>query len=217
MLPLKGIFSQGVLLHLDSGIHNRLFKLARVDNNRFHVMVCRGIVGTSLPKQFLVGTPRTPFPRIHPRQFPSTNPSPAHPATSHATSQALFPTTLAHQNFQALFPSGGRLHFFKRCFFFWPMQLPPFYVFRRHMSSEFGRRSMNKEDALRRLPSVCTIAITIATDFMQAMHVHKWTSVGTCDLTCRLSCQRRRLLLKGSTARSLGFPWAPTVPHPGPT
>ena len=27
---------------------------------------------------------------------------------------------------------------------------------------------MNKEDALRRLPSVCTTAVTIATDFMQA-------------------------------------------------
>ena len=29
------------------------------------------------------------------------------------------------------------------------------FVFRRNMSSEFVRRSMNKEDALRCLPSVC--------------------------------------------------------------
>ena len=38
---------------------------------------------------------------------------------------------------------------------------------------------MNKEDALRQLPSVCTTAETIAIDFMQVMHVHKWMSVET--------------------------------------
>ena len=32
---------------------------------------------------------------------------------------------------------------------------------------------MNKEDALRRLPSVCTTTETIATHFMQVMHVHR--------------------------------------------
>ena len=51
---------------------------------------------------------------------------------------------------------------------------------------------MNKEDALRHLPSICTTVVTIATDFMQVMHVHGWTSVETGDLTCRLSCQCRR-------------------------
>ena len=55
------------------------------DNNRFHVMVCHVLL--TFPKQFLVGTPRTPFPCMDPRHFPSTNPSRAHPATSHATSQ----------------------------------------------------------------------------------------------------------------------------------
>ena len=84
----------GILLHLCFGVHGRLFWLAHGDNNRFHMMVCRGIVGTTLPQDFLVGTPRTLFPCIDPRQFPSTNPSPAHPATSHAISQALFPSTL---------------------------------------------------------------------------------------------------------------------------
>ena len=37
---------------------------------------------------------------------------------------------------------------------------------------------MNKEDALKQLPSVCTTAETIATNFMQVMHVHRWMSMG---------------------------------------
>ena len=62
------------------------------------MMVCHGIVGTTFPRHFLVGTPRTLFPCINPRQFPSTNPSLAQPATWHATSQALFPSTPASKS-----------------------------------------------------------------------------------------------------------------------
>ena len=47
-----------------------------------------------------------------------------------------------------------------------------FFVFQRHMSSEFIGRAMNKEDALGHLPNVCTTAVTIATNFIQLMHVH---------------------------------------------
>ena len=110
MLPLKCIWP-GVLLQLCSAIHNRLFKLAHGDNNRFQVMVFRGIVGTIFSKQFLGGTPRTLC--IDPRQFPSTNPSPAHLPTSHATSQALFSTTPTRQNFLALFPTSTPTPFSK--------------------------------------------------------------------------------------------------------
>ena len=60
------------------------------------------------------------------------------------------------------------------------------------MSSEFIGRAMNKDDALRHLPSICTTAVTIATGFMQVMHVHEWTFVGTGDLKRRLPCQCRR-------------------------
>ena len=48
---------------------------------------------------------------------------------------------------------------------------------------------MNKEDALKGLLSVCTAAVTIATNFMHVMHVHKWTSMGRGDLAW-LSHQR---------------------------
>ena len=58
---------------------------------------------------------------------------------------------------------------------------------------------MNKEDALRRLPSICTTVVAVATDFMQVMHVHKWTFVAG-DLERRLSCYCRR-----------GLPLAPGV------
>ena len=39
-----------------------------------------------------------------------------------------------------------------------------FVLFQRHMSSEFIERAMNKEGALRRLPSIFTTVVTIATD-----------------------------------------------------
>ena len=67
---------------------------------------------------------------------------------------------------------------------------------------------MNKEDALRQWPSVCITAQTITTDFMQLMHVHKWTSMGTGDDTCRLSCECRRGLprVPVSQSMSLGHP-----------
>ena len=73
-------------------------------------------------------------------------------------------------------------------------------------NSPWGRRAMNKEDALRRLPSVCTTAVTIATDFMQVMHVHNWTSMGTGDLTCRLG-----------QGRCLRMPWEDTSNDQGIT
>ena len=57
-----------------------------------------------------------------------------------------------------------------------------FFVFRRHRSSKFVGKAMNKGDALRHLPSVCTTAVTIATDFMQVMHVHKWTCIQSTPL-----------------------------------
>ena len=57
-------------------------------------MVFPGMVGTTFFKLFLVGTPRTSSPCFDPRQFPSTNPSLAHLANSHATLQALFPPPL---------------------------------------------------------------------------------------------------------------------------
>ena len=40
----------GVLLQLCCAIHNQLFKWAHGDNNRFLVMVFRGIVGTTFPR-----------------------------------------------------------------------------------------------------------------------------------------------------------------------
>ena len=67
------------------------------------------------------------------------------------------------------------------------VSLPPVVVFRRHISSEFIGRAVNKDDALSLVPSVCTTVVAIATDFMQVMHVHKWTSVGTCNLQRQLS------------------------------
>ena len=45
---------------------------------------------------------------------------------------------------------------------------------------------MNKEDALRRLPSICTTAVTIVTDFMQlcmSTSGHLWGHV-----TSRVGC-----------------------------
>ena len=54
-----------------------------------------------------------------------------------------------------------------------------YFLFWCHMSSEFIRRAMNKENALRRLPSVSTTAAAIAAKFMHVMHFHKWTFVGT--------------------------------------
>ena len=68
-------------------------------------MVCHGTVEITLPKHFWVGTPQKRFPCINLRQFPSTNPTLAHPETSHTTSQALFPSTPADQNFEALSPT----------------------------------------------------------------------------------------------------------------
>ena len=65
------------------------------------------------PKHFLVGTPRTLFPCINARQFPRSNPSPTHPATSHATPEALFPSNPAHQNLHALSPTSPPTHFSK--------------------------------------------------------------------------------------------------------
>ena len=50
-----------VLLQLGSAIHNRLFKLAHGDNNCFHMMVFCSIVGTTVPKWSVAGTPQTLF------------------------------------------------------------------------------------------------------------------------------------------------------------
>ena len=47
----------GVLLQLCYAIHNRPFKLAHGEDNRFHVMVFRCIVGSTFSGQFSVGTP----------------------------------------------------------------------------------------------------------------------------------------------------------------
>ena len=46
-----------------------------------------------------------------------------------------------------------------------------FFVFRRHMTSDFVGKALNRGDALRNLPSVCTTAVTTATDFMQVLCV----------------------------------------------
>ena len=47
-----------------------------------------------------------------------------------------------------------------------PILDPNVFFSRCHMSSEFMGRAMNKEDALRRLPRVCTTVVAMATDFM---------------------------------------------------
>ena len=67
---------------------------------------------------------------------------------------------------------------------------------------EFNVRkgAMNKEG---RLPSVCTTAETIATNFMQLMRVHKWTSMGRGDDMCRLPCQHRRGVPRAPVSQSI--------------
>ena len=94
----------GVLLQLCFGIHSQLFKLAHADNSRFHVIVCCGMVGTTVSKQFLVGTPRK-FSMPRPKAISKHQSQLSPPATSHANLQALFPTTPTHQNYQAPFPT----------------------------------------------------------------------------------------------------------------
>ena len=54
---------------------------------------------------------------------------------------------------------------------------------------------MNKADAVRREPSVCTTTKTITTNFMQVMHVHKWTPVGTAGL----------IIVNGQNIKKIGF------------
>ena len=95
-------------------------------------MLCRGCVGTTIPKHFLVGTPGSLFLCLDPRQFLSTNPNPARMQPRMQPrkhfSQAPLPIIISKHSFQAAdafgFSSGVPKQISKIFFFahatFWP-------------------------------------------------------------------------------------------------
>ena len=68
-------------MQLCFAVQSQLLKLPHPDNDRFHVMVCCGVVGNTFLQQFLVGTPQTHFPWILAK--PTGNPASTFPNHPH--------------------------------------------------------------------------------------------------------------------------------------